>query len=131
MISSRLPDPVQLAPVDTTDTHAHLVKTLVWMTDVNDVIVYLSRSIAHLFELGNVLSVGMYTRFIHPEDRDERIKKLEEQMTHTQLIDYYFRIIAGWNPNAEVRIIHELDRTYDSFDRCEGAVMKGKQNKNN
>ena len=69
MISSRLPDSVQLAPVDPTDAHPHLVKTLVWMTDVDDVIVYLSRSIAHLFELGNVLSVGMYTRFMHPEDK--------------------------------------------------------------
>ena len=33
--------------------------------------------------------------FIHPEDRDERIKKLQDQMKHTQLIDYYFRIIAA------------------------------------
>ncbi len=39
------------------------------MTDTDDVIVYLSRSIAHLFELGNVLSVAMYTRFLHPDDQ--------------------------------------------------------------
>ncbi|MET0962953.1 MAG: EAL domain-containing protein [Noviherbaspirillum sp.] len=39
------------------------------MTDTDDVIIYLSRSIAHLFELGKVLSVEMYTRFLHPEDR--------------------------------------------------------------
>ncbi len=41
------------------------------------------------------LSFERFIGFIHPEDRDERIKKLEEQMTHTQLIDYYFRIIAA------------------------------------
>lgn len=39
------------------------------MTDTDDVIIYLSRSIAHLFELGKVLSVEMYTRFLHPEDQ--------------------------------------------------------------
>ena len=39
------------------------------MTDTDDVIIYLSRSIAHLFELGNVLSVAMYTRFLHPDDQ--------------------------------------------------------------
>jgi diguanylate cyclase (GGDEF)-like protein/PAS domain S-box-containing protein len=69
MTLSTLPDAVQLAPVDVPGAHPHQVKTLVWMTDVNDVIVYLSRSIAHLFELGNVLSVEMYTRFLHPHDK--------------------------------------------------------------
>jgi diguanylate cyclase (GGDEF)-like protein/PAS domain S-box-containing protein len=62
-------DLVHPAPVTVPGAHPHEVKTLVWMTDVDDVIVYLSRSIAHLFELGNVLSVGMYTRFLHPDDR--------------------------------------------------------------
>lgn len=69
MTSPSLPDMVQPQPLDASDAHPQQVKTLVWMTDVNDVIVYLSRSIAHLFELGNVLSVGMYTRFLHPEDK--------------------------------------------------------------
>ena len=58
--------------------HANQVKTLVWMTDANDVIVYLSRSIVHLFELGNVLSVDMYVRFIHPDDQ-ARVKRIFSQ----------------------------------------------------
>jgi diguanylate cyclase (GGDEF)-like protein/PAS domain S-box-containing protein len=62
-----LSETVEHPPVET--EHPHLVRTLVWMTDVDDVIVYLSRNIAHLFELGKVLSVGMYTRFLHPDDR--------------------------------------------------------------
>ena len=41
------------------------------------------------------LSFERFISFIHPEDKEERIKKLEEQMTHTQLSDYYFRIIAA------------------------------------
>lgn len=57
------------ASTSTGGQHANQVKTLVWMTDTRDVIVYLSRSIAHLFELGNVLSVDMYVRFIHPDDQ--------------------------------------------------------------
>jgi diguanylate cyclase (GGDEF)-like protein/PAS domain S-box-containing protein len=64
-----MPDLVQPAPVISPGAHPHQVRTLVWMTDENDVIVYLSRSIAHLFELGNVLSIGMYTRFLHPDDK--------------------------------------------------------------
>ncbi|SMP74659.1 bifunctional diguanylate cyclase/phosphodiesterase [Noviherbaspirillum suwonense] len=63
------PEAPQPAPANLPAAHPQQVKTLVWMSDVNDVIVYLSRSIAHLFELGNVLSVGMYTSFIHPDDR--------------------------------------------------------------
>jgi diguanylate cyclase (GGDEF)-like protein/PAS domain S-box-containing protein len=59
----------QQPPVSVPGAHPHQVKTLVWMTDTSDVIVYLSRSIAHLFELGNVLSIDMYTRFLHPEDK--------------------------------------------------------------
>src|SRR3712207_2628482 len=55
--------------------HANQVKILIWMTDVDDVIIYLSRSIAHLFELGKVLSVEMYTAFIHPDDQ-ERVKQV-------------------------------------------------------
>src|SRR6476661_9255726 len=58
--------------------HANQVKTLVWMTDTNDVIIYLSRSIAHLFELGNVLSVDMYVRFIHPDDQ-ARVRQVFSQ----------------------------------------------------
>lgn len=72
MTSSRLPEPVQTTQAAATAVSARQdqqVKTLVWMTDTNDVIIYLSRSIAHLFELGNVLSVSMYTRFLHPDDR--------------------------------------------------------------
>jgi PAS domain S-box-containing protein len=69
MTSPSLPDLVQHAPANAPGAHPHQVRTLVWMTDVSDVIVYLSRSIAHLFELGNVLSVGMYTRFLHPDDK--------------------------------------------------------------
>ena len=41
------------------------------------------------------LSFERFIGFIHPEDREERISKLEEQMTHTQLVDYYFRIITA------------------------------------
>jgi diguanylate cyclase (GGDEF)-like protein/PAS domain S-box-containing protein len=69
MTTFSLPDLAQHAPADASGAHPHQVRTLVWMTDVNDVIVYLSRSIAHLFELGNVLSVGMYTSFLHPDDK--------------------------------------------------------------
>jgi len=41
------------------------------------------------------ISFERFMGFIHPEDREERMKKLEDQMTHTQLIDYHFRIIAA------------------------------------
>ena len=36
-----------------------------------------------------------FISFIHPEDREERIKKLQAQMTLHQLQDYHFRIIAN------------------------------------
>ena len=69
MTISSLPDWFSMRQLTPPVHNPHQVRTLVWMTDVDDVIVYLSRSIAHLFELGNVLSVGMYTSFLHPDDK--------------------------------------------------------------
>ena len=36
-----------------------------------------------------------FLSFIHPADKAERLTKLQEQMTHTRLVDYHFRIIAA------------------------------------
>ncbi|HMC99641.1 MAG TPA: PAS domain-containing protein [Ferruginibacter sp.] len=41
------------------------------------------------------LNFERFVSFIHPEDREERIKRLEEQMTHTKLMDYHFQILAA------------------------------------
>ncbi|MDB5757198.1 MAG: hypothetical protein JWM30_487 [Burkholderia sp.] len=100
MTPPSLPDLVQHAPVDVPGTHPNQVKTLVWMTDVNDVIVYLSRSIAHLFELGNVLSVGMYTRFLHPEDRPRVAEIFSRAKEANQECQADYRVCA---PDGSIR----------------------------
>jgi len=80
--------------------HATPVKTLVWMTDTNDVIIYLSRSIAHLFELGNVLSVTMYARFIHPDDQARVIAILSKAKELREECQTDYRVLA---PDGKIR----------------------------
>ena len=41
------------------------------------------------------LSFERFIGFVHPDDRENRLKKLQEQMLDTELRDYYFRIIAA------------------------------------
>jgi diguanylate cyclase (GGDEF)-like protein/PAS domain S-box-containing protein len=76
------------------------VKTLVWMTDTNDVIIYLSRSIAHLFELGNVLSVTMYARFIHPDDQARVIAIFSKAKESYEECQTDYRVLA---PDGTIR----------------------------
>ena len=44
------------------------VKTLVWMTDANGLLSYLSRNVSHLFDEGTVLSFSVYAKSIHVDD---------------------------------------------------------------
>ena len=41
-----------------------------------------------------ILSFEKFIAFVHPDDRESRVKKLQEQLQDTELRDYYFRIIG-------------------------------------
>jgi diguanylate cyclase (GGDEF)-like protein/PAS domain S-box-containing protein len=59
-------------PVDAVSSLRQLteqVKSLVWMTDVAGNLIYLSRSVDHLFKPGTAVSFLMYLQTVHPEDR--------------------------------------------------------------
>ena len=44
------------------------IKTLIWMTDADGTLTYLSRNVSHLFSEGTVLSFSVYAESIHPDD---------------------------------------------------------------
>ena len=73
------------------------VKTLIWMTDPDGVLTYLSRNVSHLFSEGTRLSFSVYAESIHPEDRQRVSDTFSQSITARSefQIDYRVRDRRG------------------------------------
>lgn len=69
------------------------VKTLIWMTDPNGILTYLSRNVSHLLSQGTVLSFSVYAESIHPDDREKVAETFGEAITALSEFQIDYRVL--------------------------------------
>jgi len=93
-----------------------------WSTDSNDDWISASKNAPRMFGVESeeelTRSDESYYRFIHPDDRDELIKRNEDFLRSPRRYENNFRIVR---PDGEIRYLHEMgEPVYDDAGRFVG-----------